>query len=143
MHLKPIGFVRNGITACSPGEMRDVTSQIIIDEKYVSALAGIQEYSHIYILFWFHRRRLDMSTVTLVHPRGRADLPLVGIFAARSQARPNPIGLTLVELQALSGRILTVCGLDAIDGTPVIDIKPPSLPEMSANVRFPDWTYRL
>lgn len=143
MQFVPIGFVRNGIATCGPGEMRDVTSEIVVDGKYEHALTGIEEYSHLYILFWFHRRRAEMGAVTVVHPRGRADLPLVGVFAARSQARPNPIGLTLVELLARSGRVLTVRGLDAIDGTPVIDIKPPSLQETATAVRFPAWVFRL
>lgn len=143
IQLVPIGYVKNGVTACAAGEMRNVVSNIVIDSQYEQMLTGVEEYSHLYILFWFHRRSGEMDGVAMVHPRRREDLPLVGVFAARSPVRPNPIGLTMVELLQRQGRILTVRGLDALDGTPVIDIKPPSLRESRLAIRFPGWVFQL
>jgi tRNA (Thr-GGU) A37 N-methylase len=79
-----------------------------------------------------------------IHPRSRPDLPLVGFFATRTQYRPNPIGLTLVQLLGRKENILTVKGLDALNGTPVLDIKPISpKTEMPSHFRVPEWYPRL
>jgi len=78
-----------------------------------------------------------------VHPRGREDLPLLGVFATRTNLRPNPIGLTLVELIRVENNILTVRGLDAFDGTPVLDLKPFDSWDMAKEARMPDWWTKL
>ena len=78
-----------------------------------------------------------------VHPRGRRDLPLLGIFATRTMLRPNPVGLTLVELVKVEGNVLTVRGLDAFDGTPVLDIKPFDSWDTTENARVPKWWTKL
>ena len=79
----------------------------------------------------------------MVHPRGRNDLPLMGAFAARTNLRPNPIGLTLVQLLKVDDNILTVRGLDAFDGTPVLDIKPYDSWDIVTEIKVPEWWNRL
>lgn len=76
-----------------------------------------------------------------VHPRADPGLPEVGVFASRSPTRPNPIGLTLVRLLEIKGNLLTVRGLDAYDGSPVLDIKPFLMKELPSGVKFPDWAW--
>jgi tRNA-Thr(GGU) m(6)t(6)A37 methyltransferase TsaA len=98
-------------------------SAVVVDEDVAPALDGIEAWSHIYVIFWMDRALRD-GEVVLQHPDG------VGIFAARSPIHPNPIGLTLVELVRREGNVLWVRGLDAYDGTPVLDIKP-----------YPDWEH--
>ena len=118
-------------------------SEVILDPEYQEALDGLEEYSHLMILFWLDRREKG-SWMSRVHPKSRQDLPLVGVFATRSQYRPNPIGLTLVKLISRKGTILKVRGLDALNGTPVIDIKPISpKTEFLKNVKVPEWYHRL
>jgi tRNA-Thr(GGU) m(6)t(6)A37 methyltransferase TsaA len=78
-----------------------------------------------------------------VRPRGRSDMPLIGVFATRSPHRPNPIGLTLVELVKRKRNILTVKGLDAINGTPILDLKPYDIWDSAENIRVPNWWKQL
>jgi tRNA-Thr(GGU) m(6)t(6)A37 methyltransferase TsaA len=125
LFVKPIGFVINDIG--SKGEpkndWREVVSCIKFDKKYRRALEGLGEYSHIIVIYWLHQA--DAGSISLkVHPRGDRKKPLVGLFASRSPYRPNPVGQKVVSLLRRRGSMLYVQGLDAIDGTPVIDIKP-------------------
>jgi len=143
--LEPIGFVHNGIRKKKREGWESVVSEIALSPKYEEGLEGIEEYSHVLVLFWLSRvppnargRRLK------IHPRSRRDLPRVGIFATRTQYRPNPIGLTQVRLLKRDKNILRVKGLDALNGTPVLDIKPISpRTEIPPKIRVPDWVHRL
>jgi len=101
---------------------RELVSKIVIGKEYAEGLDGIEDWSHLYVIFWMHRI-LDEKK-TLVCPRNESGIPAVGIFATRAPIRPNPIGLTLVELVRRDGNVLIVKGLDALSGTPVLDIKP-------------------
>ena len=142
--LKPIGVVRNEIKQTGYHDCKDIVSEIEIDGKLAELLDGIEEFSHIIVLFWMHAVPLDSPRPTKVHPRGRADLPLVGLFATRAPQRPNPIGITIVKLLKRQGTTLTVQGLDAIDGTPVIDIKSYMIPRIARNeIRMPEWVAKL
>jgi tRNA (adenine37-N6)-methyltransferase len=140
--LNPIGYVKTG----SKGEEvkdKESFSQIVLRSDLVEGLSGISDYSHLFILFYLNQIS-DLQRKTLkVHPRGRQDMPLTGVFAARTMLRPNPIGLTLVELVKVEGNILTVKGLDAYDATPVLDLKPFDFWDMAENVRVPDWWKKL
>lgn len=122
--LTPIGIVKNNVTESKREEWQKVISEIIINDNLTEALSGIEEFSHLIILYWMHKLAPSEYTVTRVHPKGDQNLPLVGVFASRSPARPNPIGVTTVKLLEVRNNVLKVVGLDAIDGTPVIDIKP-------------------
>lgn len=140
--LRPIGVVRNGIAQAAGVRWEEVVSHIELEEVYEPALQGIEEFSHLLILFFFHRP--ERPAALQVHPEERQDLPLVGVFATRSPHRPTPIGVTTVELLGREGTVLTVRGLDALDGTPVLDIKP-HLPrgDSPAQVRIPRWLEQL
>lgn len=99
-------------------------SKIVIHEGFEDLLEGIEEYSHLVILYWAHAVPKERRSLTRVHPMGRKDFPEVGIFGTCSPARPNPVLTTVVRLIRREKNVLTVTGLDAIDRSPVIDIKP-------------------
>ena len=142
--LKPIGKVRNSVRRMRREGWESVVSEIILEPKHEEALEGVEDYSHLLILFWLSRLRRTDREMKKVHPKSRRDLPCVGIFATRTQYRPNPIGLTVVKLVGRKRNILRVRGLDAVNGTPVIDIKPLSPhQEYPAQVRLPAWYYQL
>ena len=123
IEMRPIGFV----SRTSPTENerdRSLVAKVVLNEELAPALDGIEEWSHIYVIFWLDR------VVHKAEPELHHQDDNVGIFAARSPIHPNPIGLTLVEFVKREGHVLWVRGLDAYDGTPVVDIKP-----------YPDWEY--
>jgi len=140
--LRPIGVVRNRIAEPEGVRWQEVVSRVEVEERYLPALEGIEGFSHLLILFYFHAR--DREPALQVRPEGRADMPLVGVLATRSPRRPTPIGETVVELLQREGNALIVRGLDALDGTPVLDIKP-YLPrgDQVEGARVPPWLERL
>ena len=121
--LKAIGIVRNGIKQRPKQGWEKVVSDIVVNSSLAEALDGLEEFSHIIVLYWMHRAASGKVPLK-IHPMGKQELPLVGLFATRSPHRPNPIGKATVRLLQRQGNILKVEGLDAFDGTPVIDIKP-------------------
>ena len=125
MTLKAIGVVRNKVGKMPrPGyDWWGIVSDIVVDSSLSEALDNLDEFSHIVVLYWMHQAA-GVQSPTKVHPMGKQELPLVGLFATRSPYRPNPVGKATVRLLERRGNILKVEGLDAIDGTPVIDIKP-------------------
>ncbi len=120
IELKPIGFVR---------EVKGEKAHIELLPAYEPGLLGIESHRRIFVLYWMHEQK-DRSTLQ-VHPKRDPSKPKVGVFASRSPARPNPIGLSLVELVCREGNKLTVRGLDALEGTPILDIKPAAEEEVS------------
>jgi tRNA-Thr(GGU) m(6)t(6)A37 methyltransferase TsaA len=138
MTLRSIGFVQ---TSAIGDEVRnkDSISKIILDRNLETALEGVKDFTHLFVLYWLHEIPRKREQLLKTHPRGRKDMPLLGIFATRTPYRPNPVGLTLVELLEITGNILTVRGLDAFDGTPVIDIKPYDKWDVPDNAKMPDW----
>jgi tRNA-Thr(GGU) m(6)t(6)A37 methyltransferase TsaA len=140
--LEPVGFVK---TKAVGKEVRDknIISQIVFREELTEALEGIQEFSHLFVLFWLHKTSNKDKRIMKVRPRGRRDMPLLGIFATRTPHRPNPIGLTRVKLLGVEGNVVTVQGLDAFDGTPVLDIKPFDHWDTTEDFKVPDWWMRL
>ena len=141
LKLQPIGHV---ITNASHEALRhqSAISKIVIDRKFARGLEGLEDFSHIYVLFWLHEIPKPCHRL-MVHPRGRVDIEKVGVFATRSPHRPNPIGLTLVKLLSKKGRTLTVRGLDAYDGTPVLDIKSYDKRDSAPRPRVPAWWRKL
>ncbi|AFD01100.1 putative methyltransferase, YaeB/AF_0241 family [Methanocella conradii HZ254] len=120
--LTPIGYVRNANKVDTPSqELQASTSEIIVEEKYADGLMGLEKNEMITVIFYFHL--VDRYELKL-HPRGDPSRPITGVFNTRSQFRPNPIGVTVVRLKSIEGNKLVVEGLDAVDGTPVLDIKP-------------------
>jgi tRNA-Thr(GGU) m(6)t(6)A37 methyltransferase TsaA len=121
IEIEPIGFV----SRISPDENardKSLVTKVVFNKDLMPALDGIEEWSHIYVIFWLDRVAQNAKLV-LHHPSSGA-----GTFAARSPIHPNPIGLTLVELVKREQNVLWVKGLDAYEGTPVLDLKP-----------YPDW----
>jgi len=141
MTLKAIGIIRNKVRQMpEPGyDWRGIVSEIVVDSSLSEALDNLDEFTHIIVLYWMHLATTGQLP-TKVHPMGKRELPLVGLFASRSPYRPNPVGKATVRLLERRGNILKVKGLDAIDGTPVIDIKPyiPGYDSVS-DARLPPW----
>lgn len=142
--LTPIGQVVNGIEYPSDVKWEDIVSEVVITPQLAEALDGIEGFSHIVVVFYLHRVGEDQRSVLKVHPENREELPLVGVFATRSPVRPNPIGITVVKLLERRGNILKVLGLDAYNGTPVLDIKPYlRRGDLVEEATTPDWLLRL
>ncbi len=144
MEFRPIGFVKSPVTEPLDENWGNVVSRIHLTEPWGGGLRGLEEFSHLVIVFHMHQAAHDPKTDLLRRPRGRADMPEVGIFAQRAKHRPNPVGITAVRLLEIQGSTLIVKGLDAIDGSPVIDIKPyvPDFDRVS-RPRVPKWMKEL
>ncbi len=139
--LHAIGIVSSPITTIEVTEWDDVVSEIRLDDALVPGLSGLEQYSHIIVVFYLHRMHFNPMTDLVRHPRDRADWPLTGVFATRTQYRPNSIGISTVQLLGIAHNVLSVKGLDALDGTTVLDIKPykPDL-ELAKSAVVPQWT---
>lgn len=122
--LQPIGVVRSPVVEGVDEDWGSVVAEIHLREEYAPGLRGLEEFSHVIVVFLMHEATFSPGDDLVRRPRGRADMPELGIFAQRAKHRPNPIGLTAVRLLSVRGNVLTVQGLDAIDGSPVLDIKP-------------------
>ncbi|MCW4042337.1 MAG: tRNA (N6-threonylcarbamoyladenosine(37)-N6)-methyltransferase TrmO [Candidatus Bathyarchaeota archaeon] len=142
INAKPIGFVKTKLSK-SMLKKRQYNSDLVIRSEYEHGLKGIEGFSHLNVVFWMNRvhekERKDLKS----RPRGRSDMPLIGVFATRSPHRPNPIGLTLVELVRRKRNILTVKGLDAMNGTPILDLKPYDKWDSAKSIRVPNWWKQL
>lgn len=127
----PIGVIRKG--------SEDVTIEVFAE--YHAALLGLEGFSHISVLYWFHKNDTSESRRILqVHPRGEASNPMTGVFATHSPVRPNLIAISLCRVQAVEEGIVRIDTIDAIDGTPVLDIKCYIPTDVSRDdVRVPDW----
>jgi tRNA-Thr(GGU) m(6)t(6)A37 methyltransferase TsaA len=143
--IRPIGRVHSSRAAAGDDGWDAEAFSIELDPSFEpEALEGIETFSHAEIVFVFDRVAEGSVARGARHPRGNAAWPRVGIFAQRAKDRPNRLGATIVEIVGRSGRTLTVRGLDAIDGTPVVDIKPVMaefLPRSA--VRQPTWSREL
>lgn len=142
IHLKAIGYVERKVHDASIKNRLNI-SDLVLKKELTTGLQGIEDFSHIFVLFLLNKVSNTDRQIKKVHPRGRTDVPLLGIFATRTQFRPNPIGLTVVELVKVCENRLTVRGLDAFDGTPIIDIKPVDSWDIVKDIRLPDWWLRL
>lgn len=144
--ITPIGQVRGGRAEAIDDDWGASRAVIALDpERFTGdALAGLDQFSHAEVIFLFDKVPPEKIETGARHPRGRADWPLTGIFAQRGKNRPNRLGLTTCRIVAVKGLELEVEGLDAIDGTPVIDIKPVMrqfLPR--GDLRQPAWVDEL
>ena len=136
--LKAIGTVHSEIKQRERRDAKGVISEIVLDPVLTEALDNLDEFSHIIVIYWMHESHKPAPMK--VHPRYRTAPTPVGVFASRSPDRPNPLGKTTVRLLERRDNVLKVQGLDAIDGTLVIDIKPyiPGLDSVD-NARVPPW----
>ena len=145
LKITPIGYVRGGRSATIDDNWGGERARIELVESFgPEALFGLGEFSHAEIIFYFDQVPNTKIETGARHPRGNQEWPLVGIFAQRGKNRPNRIGLCTCKIIAVSGTFVEVEGLDAIDGTPVLDIKPVMaefLPRK--NVTQPAWSKEL
>jgi len=143
--LSPIGTVKNTRRLVEDDHWGNVVSVIELNSSFTEdALLQIEEFSHAEILYYFHLVKDAKIETGARHPRNNQDLPKAGIFAQRGKNRPNRLGASIVKIIKREGTQLFVMGLDAIDETPVLDIKPVMqefLPR--EQVRQPDWATEL
>ncbi|SHF17290.1 tRNA-Thr(GGU) m(6)t(6)A37 methyltransferase TsaA [Desulfacinum infernum DSM 9756] len=144
MALVPVGHVRSPLKDFLPAppahghateeyltnirryneRVRNLESELVIFPELEDILLGIEEFSHVLVLYWAHQVPEERRGVLQVHPMGRKDMPKRGVFATCSPARPNPILLSPVRLVSRSRNVVVVRGLEAVDGSPVLDVKP-------------------
>ncbi len=124
MHIEPIGTIHSPFKTLEdmpiqPRGAKEATGTVVVGDQYREGLADLEGFSHIYLLYSFHEaRRTALTVVPFMdsHPRG--------VFSTRSPLRPNHIGLSIVEIAAVAGNVISVKGIDVLDGTPLLDIKP-------------------
>ena len=144
IHLQPVGVVRSEIKTPMPqaGEpdmelkerlgrvrryhenVQSSVCELVIFPEWEELLDGLEDFSHILVLYWPHLIEPQRRNLKKVHPMGRKDLPRQGVFATCSPARPNPVLVSAVPLLERTGNVLKVKGLEAVDGSPIVDIKP-------------------
>ena len=147
MELSPIGWVHSSEKGPREDYWGDIVSRIVLDQDAFSpeSLAGLSEFSHVEVLFHLHGVNQNSVVTGRRHPRGNVQWPEVGIFAQRAKRRPNRIAATICRLLSVQGLTLTVRGLDALDGSPVLDIKPvfaEFIPERSS-IEQPEWSHEM
>lgn len=146
IEVAPVGFVRGGRTDPIDDDWDSIDAVIELDGARFDpgVTAGLEEFSHVDVVFVFDRVAETDVHLGVRRPRGRADWPEVGIFAQRAKARPNRIGVSTCRLLGVDGLTLRVRGLDAIDGSPVLDVKP-HVEEMGPReaVSEPSWMREL
>jgi len=141
--MQPVGYVQNQIHDKKDDAWGGDLSTIILENEYHTGLKGLEGFSHAMVIFYLDQAKYERETHLQRRPRDRDDMPMVGIFSQRTKDRPNNIGVTTVQIVSVDDKSLTVKGLDAIDGTPVLDIKPyyPVFDKREAHV--PEWVDRL
>jgi tRNA-Thr(GGU) m(6)t(6)A37 methyltransferase TsaA len=144
IQLTVIGTVRNGRESSEDLGWGPLESTIELRPEYADGLLGLEQFSHAIVLFFMDRDPDHEPPVLRRRPRGRADMPLLGVFAQRARMRPNRVGITAVEIVRIEAAAAVVRGLDALDGTPVLDLKP-YVPvfDRRDGARAPEWITRL
>jgi tRNA-Thr(GGU) m(6)t(6)A37 methyltransferase TsaA len=142
--LRAIGVVRSPASAAVDEGWGEVEARIVLAPEYRAGLRGLGEFSHVLVVALLHGASFEAARHLVRRPRGLADMPELGIFAQRAKDRPNPLGITVVPLLAVTDDGITVRGLDAIDGTPILDLKPyfPQF-DSASGARVPEWVGRL
>jgi tRNA-Thr(GGU) m(6)t(6)A37 methyltransferase TsaA len=143
--VHPIGTVKCAVNEMSQGNWANVDSEIHLSPEFAPGLQGLEGFSHVLVVFFLDRAQgFDLKKQLLRRPRGMEDLQELGVFAQRTKFRPNPIGVTAAKLVGIEGNIVRVRGLDALDGTPVLDIKPymPAFDRVD-EVSMPLWVGRF
>ena len=144
MNCQPIGYVKSKVRDQLEEKWGLVISEIHLKKEYGRGLTGLETFSHVIVVYYMHESRWDPENDLERRPQGREDMPKVGIFAQRAKHRPNPIGITAVKLISVRENVIEVQGLDAIDTTPVIDIKPYyPVYDRKEQAKVPEWVNRL
>jgi tRNA-Thr(GGU) m(6)t(6)A37 methyltransferase TsaA len=143
--VEPIGIVRAARTQATDDFWGGAESRIeLVDGFTADALRGVSDFSHVEVVFLFHQADPAAALRGARHPRGNAAWPEVGVFAQRGKNRPNRIGCTICRVLRCEGTTLFVAELDAIDGTPVIDLKPVLAEFLPRGpLRQPEWSHDL
>ena len=145
IELKPIGQVKNNRDEVLDDNWGEIISEITLSEDIIEdAFEGITDFSHLAIIFYMDKVMSEKAVAQYRHPRNNPDLPKLGTYAQRNKNRPNKLGLTIVELLERKGKSIFVKGLDAINGTPVLDIKP-IMEEFQpkGEIKQPKWTTEI
>lgn len=138
-----IGHVKSEVTEPADMNWGQVESEIILEPEYAPGLLGLEGFSHLLVLTFLHEAEYNPEKHLRRHPQEREDMPLLGIFAQRARHRPNRIGVTAVEILEVGEDRVKVRDLDAIDGTPVIDIKPYVPVYDSRDAKTPEWMNKI
>ncbi len=141
--MQPIGYVKNEVTQRKDTSWGEDTSTLVLNDEYKTGLTGLEDFSHAIIIFHLDKAKYEKEKHLQRRPQNRDDMPLVGIFSQRGKDRPNQIGMTSVEIISVTDGTLTVKGLDAIDGTPILDIKPYYPVYDKKDAKVPEWVDRL
>jgi tRNA-Thr(GGU) m(6)t(6)A37 methyltransferase TsaA len=143
MEFVIIGEVKSPVTEAVDMNWGEIVSEIILKPEYAPGLLGLGDFTHAMILTFLHEARYDPEMHLRRHPQERKDMPLLGIFAQRARHRPNRIGVTACEIVDVTDDSVKVRALDAIDGTPVIDVKPyvPVYDRRDASI--PEWMEKM
>jgi tRNA (adenine37-N6)-methyltransferase len=141
--MNQIAEVKNEVKDRMDANWGNIISEIELNEEYNGALKGLEDFSHAILVTYLHQAKFDKEKHILRRPRNLDSMPLVGILSQRAKNRPNPIGITSVEIIERKDNILIVKGLDAIDGTPVLDIKPYYEQYDNKESSMPEWVNRL
>ncbi len=144
INLTPIGYVDASVTEPVDENWGNVTSRINLLPEYKGSMSGLETFSHAIVVTYLHRAKYIPSRHLRRRPRGMRSMPEVGIFSQRVKDRPNPIGVTAVAIISVGDLYIDVCGLDAINATPVLDIKPyfPQFDKIESP-QVPDWVNKL
>ena len=139
--IKPLGVAKNNVNKPMLPGWKDIITEIEINENYSKGLDGIEDYSHVIVVYWMDKEK---ECHLRHHPQSREDIPFVGIFACRCPQRPNRIAMSTVELLERKGNVIKVRGLDIVNGAPIIDLKPytPEYDEVT-DAKVPEWVNRL
>jgi len=144
VQLKPVGFISSPVTEQTDENWGGVISRILLQPEYIGALSGLEDFSHAIIITYLHQAKYEKEKHLQRRPRGLESMPKVGIFSQRAKDRPNAIGVTTVKIITVGSDFIEVQGLDAINGTPVLDVKPyyPQYDKIDSP-KTPEWVGRL
>lgn len=144
INMKPIGFVYSSVTERMDENWGEVKSKIILESEFTGALLGLELFSHAIIVTYLHEADFEKDKHLQRRPRNLETMPMTGILSQRAKNRPNPIGVTAVEILSVGDDYLEIKGLDAIDKTPILDIKPyyPHYDKVDKS-KVPEWVDRL
>lgn len=141
IYLGPLGKAKNTAKKPALAGWKGLVSEITIDKRYAKGLDGITGYSHVIIVYWLGQEK---ECHLKHHPQGRKDVPYGGIFSCRCPQRPNRIAISTVKLLSRKNNVIKVKGLDILDGTPVLDIKPYTpVYDRIGKAKIPTWVSRL
>ncbi len=144
IELEPIGFVSNQVTEPIDENWGSVKSKLVIEAEFVKGIKGLEQFSHAVVITFLNKAEFNLSKQIVRRPRDLDTMPEVGIFSQRAKDRPNPIGVTSVNILTVGDGFIDVIGLDAINGTPILDIKP-YFPQYDCikDATVPGWVNKL